>query len=99
MGSEAPEEPNALVIWYYNRLMRFLVGKVRIGIIPTMTHREIATMLWKVGYPFKAVDRITMLFEKAMYSGTKTTEPETESMRDLVENVERMKPQEGSVAT
>jgi hypothetical protein len=98
-GSEPPAEPNALIVWYYNKLMRFLVTRIRIGIAPTMTHREIATMLWKVGYPFKIVDGVTMLFEKAMYSGTQTTGPETDSMKDLVENLEGMRPPEGFVAT
>jgi hypothetical protein len=98
-SSTSPTDPNARVIWHYNRFVRFLVAKLFVGISANMTHREIAQLLGKIGYPLMAIDRITLLFEKAMYSGSRLSDSESNSMENMVSDFERSRSKEGSVAT
>lgn len=75
-----PATPNEKIIWYYQNLLLFLTRKRRIGLRESMTHWEVARVLRALGYPLNHVDRATMLFEKAMYSGTSMTESDTIEM-------------------
>ena len=76
----APATPNEKIVWYYQNLLLFLTKKRRIGLRESMTHWEVARILRALGYPLNHVDRATLLFEKAMYSGTDMTESDTVAM-------------------
>lgn len=82
-----PDDPNARVVWMYNDLLQFLVRRRRVTIVDTMTHWEIARFLKMIGYPTKAIERLTQLFEKAFYSGSDMSEDEAERMSDLSEEI------------
>ena len=75
-----PRTPNEKIIWYYHNLLLFLTRRRKIGLKESMTHWEVARILRALGYPFKHVDRATLLFEKAMYSGTDMSESDTIEM-------------------
>jgi hypothetical protein len=75
-----PGTPNEKIIWYYHSLLLFLTRKRKIGLRESMTHWEVARILRALGYPFKHVDRATILFEKAMYSETNMSESDTIDM-------------------
>jgi hypothetical protein len=72
--------PNERIIRYYRNLLGFLRGKRNIGLRDSMTHWEVASLLKSLGYPFPHVDRATLLFEQALYSGSTLTDTETVQM-------------------
>ncbi|MEM4277419.1 MAG: DUF4129 domain-containing protein [Thermoplasmata archaeon] len=75
-----PSTPNERIIWYYRALLNFLSNRRRIGLRESMTHWEVARFLRMLGYPQTAVERVTILFERALYSGAQLTEADTVMM-------------------
>lgn len=80
MQGGTPATPNEKIIWYYQNLLVFLTRKRRIGLRESMTHWEVARILRALGYPLNHVERATLLFERAMYSGTDMSESDTVEM-------------------
>jgi hypothetical protein len=78
--SKSPSDPNGRIIWYYNSLITFLTRKRKLSISDSMTHWEVARLLKTLGFPGDNVERITMLFEQALYSGTKLSDVDSVSM-------------------
>jgi hypothetical protein len=72
--------PNERIVRYYRNLLGFLRGKRNIGLRDSMTHWEVASLLKSLGYPFPHVDKATLLFEQALYSGSTLTDSETVQM-------------------
>jgi hypothetical protein len=83
----SPHDPNEMVVQYYNRLLGFLRRKRRIAIPDSMTHRELASFLQSIGYSRTHVQRVTDLFEKAMYSGSRISEDEAIRMTTDVSRI------------
>ena len=77
---EGPMDPNGQIIWYYHGLLDFLRKKRRVTIADSMTHWEVAKLLKTLGYPKEGVERITVLFEKAFYSGRVLSDDDAVSM-------------------
>jgi len=84
---EIPSNPNDRIVWYYNQLLAFLRKERKISILDNMTHWEIAGLLKAFGYPLKSIDRATILFEKAFYSGRDLSEAESDGMNEAVERL------------
>jgi len=84
---EAPSNPNDRIVWYYNQLMKFLRRDRSISIMESMTHWEVARLLGALEYPFGIVERVTMLFERALYSGSALSVADTEVMSEAVDQV------------
>jgi hypothetical protein len=82
-----PYDPNEMVVQYYNRLLGFLRRKRRVAIPDSMTHRELASFLQSIGYSRTHVQRVTELFEKAMYSGSRLSEDEAVRMTTDVSRI------------
>ena len=80
-------DPNEMVVQYYNRLLGFLKRKRRVAIPESMTHRELASFLQSIGYSSIHVQRVTELFEKAMYSGSRLSEDEAVRMTTDVSRI------------
>ena len=78
--AETPKDPNSQIIWYYHGLIEFMRNKRRVTIVDSMTHWEVAKLLKTLGYPKEGVERITVLFEKAFYSGRVLSEVDAVSM-------------------
>ena len=68
-AADSPRDPNGRIVWLYNMLLEFLRRKRKVTITDDMTHWEVARLLRSLGYPRDSVDRVTILFEKAFYSG------------------------------
>jgi hypothetical protein len=80
MNLKPPKTPNGKIIWYYQNLLGFLKRKRNIAITPSMTHWELAKLLKSFGYPAGHVETMTMLFEKALYSGTQLAQSDIVTM-------------------
>jgi hypothetical protein len=78
--AESPKDPNSQIIWYYHGLIDFMRRKRRVTIVDSMTHWEVAKLLKTLGYPKDGVERITVLFEKAFYSGSVLSDVDAVSM-------------------
>ena len=78
--SHSPADPNGRIIWYYNSLITFLTRKRRISITDSMTHWEVARLLKSLGFPGENVERVTVLFEQALYSGSVLNDLDSISM-------------------
>ena len=83
-----PSDPNRRIVWYYNRLIRTLIGDHRISIADSMTHWEVARLLDVLGYPLSYVNRATMLFERAFYSGARLSDSDAEDMTTSISQIE-----------
>lgn len=83
-----PESPNGRIVWYYNYLLRTLKRKRMISILESMTHWEVANLLRALGYPLDDVDKVTILFERAFYSGFSLSESDAETMISSIERIE-----------
>ncbi len=75
-----PNDPNGKIVWYYRGLLEFLRGKRRLPIEDSMTHWEVARLLSTLGYPKEGVLRVTVLFERAFYSGKPMSEDDAVGM-------------------
>lgn len=83
-----PENPNGRIVWYYNYLLRTLTKKRMISILESMTHWEVARLLRTLGYPLEDVDKVTILFEHAFYSGSSLSDSDAQTMISSVERLE-----------
>ncbi len=72
--------PNEKVIWHYHNLLSFLKSAGRMGITDDLTHWEVANLLDSVGYPRSETARVTLLYEKAQYSGHESSEEDVVDM-------------------
>lgn len=90
--TEGPANPNERIIWYYQRLLAFLIRKGLLGISPSMTHREVARVMKAIGYPTNPVEDATMLFEQALYSGAQLTDEDSVLMSSAMTKLVRPKP-------
>lgn len=79
-GEAAPGSPNEQIVWYYQGLLTFLTRKRKVSLLKSMTHWEVARMLDALGFPRAQVRRVTLLFEKAFYSGAQMTENDSVEM-------------------
>ena len=86
-----PENPNGRIVWYYNYLLRTLTRKRMISILESMTHWEVAKLLRTLGYPLEDVDKVTILFERAFYSGSSLSESDAKTMISSVERIEAIR--------
>jgi len=82
-----PATPNDRIVWYYQRLINFLTRRENLSLRASMTHWEVARMLKAIGYPTNPVDDITMLFERALYSGLDLSDHETVQMSTSMTNL------------
>ena len=90
--NEGPSNPNERIIWYYQRLLAFMIRKGLLGISPSMTHREVARVMKAIGYPVNPVEDATMLFEQALYSGSQMTDEDSILMSSAMTKLVRPKP-------
>jgi hypothetical protein len=79
-SAEGAKDPNSQIIWYYHGLIDFMRKKRRVTIADSMTHWEVAKLLKTLGYQKDGVERITVLFERAFYSGIVLSEIDAVSM-------------------
>jgi len=87
MPKEGSATPNERIIWYYQRLLAFLTRRENLSLRASMTHWEVARMLKLVGYPSSPVDRITLLFEQALYSGFDLSDMDSVQMSASLTNL------------
>lgn len=87
--TEGPSNPNERIVWYYQRFLAFLLRKGWPGLRASMTHREVARVLKAFGYPQDPVEDATMLFERALYSGTRMTNEDAIQMSAAMTNLVR----------
>jgi hypothetical protein len=80
LSADSPNDPNSRIIWYYHGLIEFMRKKRRVTIVDSMTHWEVAKLLKTLGYQKDGVERITVLFEKAYYSGSVLSDIDAVSM-------------------
>ena len=80
LPAESAKNPNSQIIWYYHSLIEFLRKKRRVTIVDSMTHWEVAKLLKTLGYQKDGVERITVLFEQAFYSGSVLSDVDAVSM-------------------
>jgi len=97
-AADGPTNANERIVWYYQRLLAFLSAKANIAIRTSMTHWEVARILKILGFPVKPVDRATILFERALYSGASLSDDDAVMMSTALTDLVRVKPAEGSVA-
>ena len=81
--------PNEKVIWNYHSLVAHLKGELGIGIVDNMTHWEVAHLIESLGYPRGDVARIALLYEKAQYSGTHSSESDVQQMQSSSSRIRR----------
>lgn len=86
---EGPIDPNSRIVWLYNMLIEFLRRKRKITITDDMTHWEVARLLKKLGYPKESVERVTVLFERAFYSGSELTDVDSVGMSTAMDGIRR----------
>jgi hypothetical protein len=82
--AEAPATPNERIVLYYNRLLSFLARRGNVSLRSSMTHWEVARLLKAIGYPTMPVENVTVLFERAFYSGTDLSDSDTVSMSSAI---------------
>ncbi len=79
-AAEAPSTPNERIVVYYQRLLSFLIKRGRVSLRASMTHWEVARLLKSLGYPSKPVEKVTVLFERAFFSGSSLSDEDAISM-------------------
>jgi hypothetical protein len=97
-AADGPTNANDRIVWYYHRLLAFLSAKANIAIKTSMTHWEVARILKILGFPVRPVDRATILFELALYSGALLSDDDAVMMSTALTDLVRVKPAEGSHA-
>jgi hypothetical protein len=65
--------PKTAIVMLYTMLLSHLTGERKMGILPTMTARDIARMLVAREFPSESVGLITNSFERAKYSAETLT--------------------------
>ena len=84
---ESPRDPNARIVWLYGMLLEFLRKKRKVTITEDMTHWEVARLLRSLGYPRDSVERVTILFERAFYSGSALSDIDSVGMSVAMDGV------------
>jgi hypothetical protein len=97
-AADGPTNANERIVWYYHRLLTFLSAKANIALRTSMTHWEVARVLKILGFPVRPVDRATILFERALYSGASLSDDDAVMMSAALTDLVRVKPAEGSHA-
>ncbi len=97
-GEAGPINPNERIVWYYQRLLAFLSAKANIAIRTSMTHWEVARILKILGFPVRPVDRATILFERALYSGAMLSDDDAVMMSTALTDLVRITSKGGSRA-
>jgi hypothetical protein len=97
-SADGPTNANERIVWYYHRLLAFLSARANIAIRTSMTHWEVARVLKILGFPVRPVDRATILFERALYSGALLSDDDAVMMSTALTDLVRVKPAEGSHA-
>jgi len=97
-GEGGPANPNERIVWYYQRLLAFLSGKANIAIRTSMTHWEVARVLKILGFPVRPVEKATILFERALYSGASLSDVDVVMMSTALTDLVRVQSKEGSSA-
>jgi len=97
-GEVEPINPNERIIWYYQRLLAFLSKKANIAIRTSMTHWEVAKILKILGFPVRPVEKATILFERALYSGASLSDDDAVMMSTALTDLVRVRSKEGSRA-
>jgi hypothetical protein len=97
-GEAGPASPNERIVWYYQRLLTFLSVKANIAIRTSMTHWEVARILKVLGFPIRPVEKATILFERALYSGASLSDDDVVMMSTALTDLVRVGSKEGSHA-
>jgi hypothetical protein len=97
-GEVGPTNPNDRIVWYYQRLLVFLSAKANIAIRTSMTHWEVARILKILGFPVRPVEKATILFERALYSGASLSDDDAVMMSTALTDLVRARSKEGSRA-
>ena len=97
-GEGGPANPNERIVWYYQRLLAFLSAKANIAIRTSMTHWEVARVLKILGFPVRPVEKATILFERALYSGASLSDVDVVMMSTALTDLVRVQSKEGSSA-
>ena len=85
--TDTPRDPNGRIVWLYNMLLEFLRRKRKVTITDDMTHWEVARLLRSLGYPRDSVERVTILFERAFYSGMVLSDVDSVGMSVAMDRV------------
>jgi hypothetical protein len=97
-GEVEPTNPNERIVWYYQRLLAFLSQKANIAIRTSMTHWEVARILKILGFPVRPVEKATILFERALYSGASLSDDDVVMMSTALTDLVRVQSKGGSSA-
>jgi hypothetical protein len=97
-GEVGPTNPNERIVWYYQRLLAFLSAKANIAIRTSMTHWEVARILKILGFPIRPVEKATILFERALYSGASLSDDDVVMMSTALTDLVRVQSKGGSRA-
>jgi hypothetical protein len=97
-GEVGPANPNEKIVWYYQRLLAFLSAKANIAIRTSMTHWEVARILKVLGFPIRPVEKATILFERALYSGASLSDDDVVMMSTALTDLVRVGSKGGSRA-
>jgi len=91
---EGPISPNERIVWYYQRLLSFLTRRDSLPFRTSMTHWEVARLMKTFGYPSAPVEKATMLFEMALYSGEELADTDMVVMSATLTSLIGMKKRE-----
>jgi len=97
-GEVGPINPNERIVWYYQRLLAFLSAKANIALRRSMTHWEVARILKILGFPVRPVERATILFERALYSGVSLSDDDVVMMSTALTDLMRIQAKGGPLA-
>jgi hypothetical protein len=97
-GEVGPANPNEKIVWYYQRLLSFLSARANIAIRTSMTHWEVARILKILGFPVRPVEKATILFERALYSGASLSDDDVIMMSTALTDLVRVQSKGGSSA-
>jgi hypothetical protein len=78
--------------------LAFLSEKANIAIRTSMTHWEVARILKILGFPVRPVEKATILFERALYSGASLSDDDAVMMSTALTDLVRLQSKEGSRA-
>lgn len=87
LSPTSPSTPNERIVWYYHRLLSFLTRRDRLPFMTSMTHWEVARLMKTLGYPSAPVEKATVLFEMALYSGQNLSDTDTVLMSSTLTNL------------
>jgi hypothetical protein len=79
--------PRTAIVMLYTALLSHLSADRKMGILPTMTARDIARMLTAKEFPAESVGQVTKLFERAKYSVENISKDDWTGFERAVEGV------------